>query len=523
MGELVEIADAERVDAIPAAAAARRGALPALILEDGRTLSYVELERRIGIAADSLSRCGVLPGDRVMLVGENTPDMIVLLFAAIRAGAWAVPINARLSAGEIDAIREHCGPRLIYFGSGSTDAAQHADLCGADLVALAGLDEGRVKRDAQAEADADQTSEPAERVAVMIYTSGSSGKPKGVMLTHRNLCYIANTSARTGAQRGSDRIYMVLPLSHSYGLTTVLLCGLRAGASLFPITRFSAESLARAVREQGLTVFQGVPAMYARLVEWAKASGASLTPNRLRLAYIGGSMIDPVRKAAAEELLGLRLHHGYGLTEAAPTVTRTLADAPPAGTSVGLPFPGVELCLLQEGGARVSATSGARGELLVRGPNVMKGYYRDAEQTRRAVDPEGWLHTGDQARVGSDGEIHILGRLKELIIHGGFNVYPAEVENAISAYPGVSQCAVVGVARDGDEEVIAFVEPESGADVDPGALRAFLRGRLAPYKIPVYFDVREHLPASATGKLLKATLQQLALKLRVAKGTPCRN
>lgn len=344
----------------------------------------------------------------------------------------------------------------------------------------------------------------------MLYTSGSTGTPKGVMLTHRNLMYIAQLSAQLGAQRGDDKVYLALPISHSYGLTSVLLCGLRSGATLYPVARFSADRLAEAI-SGGLTVFQGVPAMYARLLEWHRQTRRALTPNRLRLAYIGGSMIDRAKKEAAESLLGLRLHHGYGLTEAAPSVTRTLDDAAPSDLSVGRPLPGIEVSLRGPGGAPVP--DGSEGELWVRGPNVMKGYYRDAEQTAQAVDAQGWLHTGDLARRGAQGELYIVGRIKDLIIRGGFNVYPAEVEAAINREPDVAHCAVVGRSSDGDEEIIAFIEPIPGRSIDSESLKRSLREQLAPYKIPARIVYMDELPASSTGKLLKAAIKNLAEQL----------
>jgi acyl-CoA synthetase (AMP-forming)/AMP-acid ligase II len=225
------------------------------------------------------------------------------------------------------------------------------------------------------------------------------------------------------------------------------------------------------------------------------------------MCYIGGSMIDAERKAAVEALLAQPLHHGYGLTEAAPTVTRTIGGAAPSTTTVGWPFPGVKLTLRDRTGLPVEP--GTEGELWVRGPNIMKGYYRDEAQSREAVDAQGWLHTGDLTRVGDAGELYIVGRIKELIIRGGFNVYPAEVEAAIGAYPGVAQCAVLGRPVDGDEEVVAFIEPQAAATIDTGALEQFLRGQLAPYKIPRRYVLMDRLPASGTGKLLKAALKPM--------------
>jgi acyl-CoA synthetase (AMP-forming)/AMP-acid ligase II len=283
---------------------------------------------------------------------------------------------------------------------------------------------------------------------------------------------------------------------------------LRAGATLQLVARFSAEALARAILDDGITVFQGVPAMYARLHEWAGEHGRTLQPNRLRLIYIGGAQVDPTRKAQTEALLGLRLHHGYGLTESAPAAARTIGHEPPAEVTAGWPIPGIEVVLHDAGGQPVP--QGGQGEVWIRGPNVMKGYLRDPQQTRAAVDAHGWLHTGDLGEFGPRGDLRIVGRLKEMIIRGGFNVYPAEIERVIAAFAGVAQCAVVGRAVPGDEEIVAFVEPLAEARIDLDALRRHLRERLAPYKQPGEIVCMARLPAAATGKVLKAQLKALA-------------
>ncbi|MBI5276494.1 MAG: acyl--CoA ligase [Burkholderiales bacterium] len=496
------------VDAIVDAVAASRGTAIAVVTEAGEEVSYAQLAQRIGLAADALRSAGLRAGDRVLLVAENCLEMIVALFATLRCDAWAVPINARLSAAEVDAIRKHAQPRLcIYASTVSEPARAHAQRAGALQHGLPGI--GVVALSAADEAvQPEPAAESAQsQVAVVIYTSGSTGSPKGVMLTHAGLRYLADTSAALGTPGPSDRVYFALPMSHSYGLTTVMLCTLAAGGCLLPVARFSADQLAAAIRDDGITIFQGVPAMYARLLEWAAASGARLAPNRLRMCYIGGSMIDKPRKAAAEALLGQRLHHGYGLTEAGPTVTRTLGGEAPSDASIGLPFPGVEVSL--RGAAGRAVAPGEEGELWVRGPNLMKGYYRDPVQTRETIDADGWLHTGDLACQGPGGELRIAGRIKELIIHGGFNVYPAEVEAAIAAFPGIAQCAVLGYATGGDEEIVAFIEPQAGKSVSLAELERFLRERLAPYKIPRRWRVMERLPASGTGKLLKAAMRGL--------------
>jgi acyl-CoA synthetase (AMP-forming)/AMP-acid ligase II len=494
---------------VDSVAATTRGARTiALLGEDGQALDYGDLAGRIAAAARALEQAGLGAGQRAVLVGENTVDMIVLLFAVMRARAWAVPLNARMSPSEIDGICAHCAPRLVYLSGRSPEALTHGVRQGAIAVSQKELSEGMVAlREQGVESDGSDDGSPND-VALMIYTSGSTGLPKGVMLTHASLDFVAQASLAQQVLLPGDRIFHALPISHAFGLVSALLCGLRAGASFQLATRFSAEKLAQAILHDGITVFQGVPAMYARLFEWSRQTGTPLAPNSLRMVYIGGSQIDATRKAQTEAMLGLRLHHGYGLTESAPAATRTFGHPPPVDVTAGWPIPGIEVVVRGEGGADVPA--GVRGEVCIRGPNVMKGYFRDPQQTREAIDEAGWLHTGDIGMFGPEGDLSIVGRMKDMIIHGGFNVYPAEVEKAIAAWPDVAQCAVVGRAVADDEQVVAFVEPLQGHQVDTVALGQFLRRHLAPYKVPARIIVLPQLPASSTGKVLKAALRTWA-------------
>jgi long-chain acyl-CoA synthetase len=496
-----------RVDQYVAAVAADPAFtdVPALLAEGGHAITYPELAARITSAAQALAQAGLAAGQRAVLVGENTVDMIVVLLAVMRLRAWAVPLNARMSAAEIDGICAHCSPRVAYFSGHSPEAAAHGLRHGAVAAARIELSEGRLSlREDGVEADGSDDGSLGD-VAVMIYTSGSTGMPKGVMLTHSNLDFVTRASLAQQVMLPGDRVFHALPISHAYGLITALLCGLRAGATFQLATRFNAEKLAHAILHDGITVFQGVPAMYARLFEWSARTGVALTPNQLRMAYIGGSQIDATRKAQTEALLGLRLHHGYGLTESAPAATRTIGHPPPTDVTAGWPIPGIEVMLRDESGQEVAP--GERGEVCIRGPNVMKGYFRDPEQTRAAIDAQGWLHTGDIGVFGPEGDLSIVGRIKDMIIRGGFNVYPAEVERAIAAWPDVAQCAVIGRTVADDEEVVAYVEPLEGRQVDVTTLSQFLRQHLAPYKVPSQINVVAQLPASSTGKVLKAVLK----------------
>ncbi|HET9652971.1 MAG TPA: AMP-binding protein [Usitatibacter sp.] len=494
---------------IPARHAASRP--EAVALADGdRRFTWRELEEARREWAERLRSAGVRPGDRVMVVGENSPGLVMLLFAIATSRAWVVNVNARLSRPELEAIRAHCRPRCtVYLVGASPDARAHAGRHGAAPVKDASWGELAMEPcDASSEAE-DVTGDPAVDVAALLYTTGTTATPKGVMLTHANLLFIARTSSQLRGLTPADRVLGLLPISHVYGMASVCLGTLCAGASLHLVARFGAAATARFLEQEALTVCQGVPAMYAKLLEHFRASGVARSPFRsLRFVYAGGSPLPPALKTEAEAFFGLTLHNGYGLTEASPTITQTRLDAPRRDCSVGPVLPGEEIRIVDGQGADVAA--GERGELWVRGPNVMRGYYRDAEATAAVMRPGGWLATGDVARIEADGAVFIEGRLKELIIRSGFNVYPAEVEAALNAHPDVTQSAVVGRERDGDEEVVAFVELAPHARATPAALLEFASTSLAPYKRPSEVIVLPALPAAANGKVLKGRLREMA-------------
>lgn len=481
-------------------------------LHDGsRHWTYAQLAAAIDETAATLRALDLRPGDRLMVVGENCAAQVALTFAATDLDAWIVHVNGRLSAHEVDQIRDHCGARRVIYtsapgGAASPDTAAHG-LRHAATVAdspfgawmVGALHTGRVPEPVHAASE--------YQVAALVYTTGTTsatGAPKGVMLSHRNLLFVAAVSSRLRGLVPSDRAYGVLPITHVYGLTSVMLGTLYAGACLYLCPRFTPEALLAALHDHQLTIVQGVPAMYAKLLEKLGSLDAPL-PNQLRFAYAGGSPLSPSLKARVERVLGVPLHNGYGLTETAPTVSQTRLDQPRSDNSVGQPIPGVQARVVDAHGEQVAP--GVDGQLWVRGPNVMLGYYREPQLTAACMRDGGWFDTGDLARSDADGALFIVGRGKELIIRAGFNVYPLEVETVLNAHPGVTQSAVVGrPGAQGDEDVVAYIELDARHPVTPEALDAWLAQHLAPYKRPAEIIVMDALPAAATGKILKAKL-----------------
>lgn len=486
----------------------RRPTATAVTDATGAALTYRELREALGPAQAALAKQGLRPGDRLLILCENGIAAALSIFAAQRLRAWAVPLNARLSAREVDAVIAHCGPRLVLTTDAvSPDAAAHGRRLGAVCVPAFARFGACLAKGPVPGAPEPTSEDPRSQVAALIYTSGTTGEPKGVMLTHDNLNFIAGRSSEMRRLTPADRVYAVLPVSHVFGLASVLNGTLYQGAQLDLVPRFDAEALARALAEDGITIFQGVPQMYGRLAALAGPNGRLAAP-RLRYISSGGAPLDLGLKARVEALWGLRLHNGYGLTETSPTVTTTRIESPAQDDSTGPALPDVGLRIVGPDGS--VAPPGQVGEIEVRGRLVMKGYYRAPEQTAAAMTRDGYFRSGDLGRLDERGNLYVVGRAKEVIIRSGFNVYPAEVESVLADHPDVAVAAVLGrKAADGNEEVVAFVQARPGRAVDVAALRAHAAARLAPYKRPGSYRVVAELPAAATGKLLKHRLKDL--------------
>jgi acyl-CoA synthetase (AMP-forming)/AMP-acid ligase II len=486
------------------------------ILDDERALSYAQLQHAIVDAHAALTGLGVTPGQRVLLVAENSLALVAFVFAASRLASPFVLVNARLSADEIDAIAVHARARAeIYIDAGFVEGTMHATRRGAAPLdcGLAGKVRAAVR---------EQACEPepgTEDVAALIYTSGSTGKPKGVMLTHAGLLFVAATLTSFRRMSAVDRSYGVLPMSHTMGLTSVLLSTLAAGGSVVVRARFDVEALVEAIENRGLTLFQGVQAMHAALLAHLARHNRPLRRGRLRYIYAGGSPLDPTLKAEVEALFELPLHNGYGMTESSPTICHSRLGERRADASVGPPIPGVVVRIVDPDGKDVAPED--PGELWVSGPGLMRGYFRDPAATRAAMQ-DGWLRTGDIARQDAHGNVFLVGRIKDIIIRSGFNVHPAEVEAAINAHCAVAQSAVVGREIERNEEVVAFVQVKPGQVLDSATLQAFIKDRISPYKRPSLIVFLDALPVMANGKVRRPALKAMAADLPQSRAIPAR-
>ncbi len=455
-------------------------------------------------AEKQLKESGVRGGDRVMLIGENAVVMCVFICACSRLNAWVIPVNARQTTLELERVRQHAQPRAMVFASTVSIAAnEHAQHFNAEQPALANSGAVRILKNMHAEPEPCH-AEPSAQVAALFYTTGTTGEPKGVMLTHANLIFMANASGTVRGLNSNDRLYCCIPITHIYAFASAMLSTLHHGAQVQFSSRFSPAETLHALAD-GATCMPAVPAMYAHLMAHANTIGAKkIDAPKLRYIAAGGAPLDPDWKSRVEAFFELTLHNGYGMTEASPGIAVTRFNANPPDLFCGPALPDTEVILAPHLGNE-SLVDGV-GEVLVRGPHVMKGYYRNPEASAEALDEEGFLHTGDLGRWNKDRCLEIVGRCKELIIRSGFNVYPPEVESALNSHPKVTQSAVVGRQRDGNEEILAFVQcvPESPPSAQE--LQAWTKRQLSPYKVPSVIIVTDSLPAAPSGKPLKHLL-----------------
>ena len=477
---------------------------PFLILPEA-SMSYAALGAWVTLLAREMRDDGVRPGDRVMIVAENCPEHVALILACSRVGAWSCGVNARMSPGEIKAFVEKADPRVVYFTSGVSEAArQHAVRAGARASAVAALERGAVRAGALA-----GQGELVPRVAAVIFTSGTTGTPKGVLVTHAGLLQFARVSAASRGLGPDDLSYAYLPMTHIFGLATVLMASLHAGAGLVMRSRFDPQDVFDALARLGVSNLQGPPAMFTRLLAWLDEAGIDKPgcPS-LRYVYTGAAPLDMALKQAVESRFGQPLHHGYGLSEYAGALCLTTRGVARDDTAAGYLVEGAELRIVDSTGADVP--TGERGEIWMRGVGLMPGYLGDDEATARVMRPGGWYASGDLGCLAPDGALFVVGRLKEMIIRSGFNVYPGEVEAVLNSFDGIQRSAVIGRREsDGNEEILAFIEPAPETVIDPVLLQAFLKENLAPYKRPARVVTIAALPMTHSGKVLKRSLLEL--------------
>jgi long-chain acyl-CoA synthetase len=471
---------------------------------EGRELTNVDQQRTAARVANALVRLGVQPGDRVVVLMPNCPEVLAAYTGILKAGAVIVPIVFLLSPDEVRHILADSAAKVVIT---APELASKVEGWRGPVIAVGGEGGGARAWDdwIAREPDAFATIERADgELAVILYTSGTTGKSKGVALSHANLASNARAAASIYELDRERWNLGVLPLSHSYGLVT-LNAGNILGTKSVLLRWFNPDAVLDAITRFRVQAMAGVPTMYVYLLNHAGADRFDTSSMR---SWGSGAAPLPLEIVEPfEKKFGGRLVEGYGLTEASPVVTSTRLSAPRKPGSVGQPLPGVEVSILDDDDRALPV--GDTGEIGVRGPNVMLGYYGLPDETARTLR-NGWLHTGDVGRLDADGFLYVVERKKDLIIRGGFNVYPREVEEVLYAHPAVAEAAVVGM-RDPlmGEEVCAFVALKAGATADAEALIDFCRSRLAKYKCPREMRFLPSLPKNPVGKILRKELRAL--------------
>lgn len=486
----------------------------------GERLTYSELDEQVSSTAEVLIDRGLLSarvGDRVALLLGNSVDFVLTYFAIIRAGLVAVPLNPGYTAIELSEILEQCDARLLLvdsatvelgvLGAGNSCTVVLCDELVGERETLRGLLKQSLRSLVRSRARRSPTFPrvaPGD-LALLLFTSGSDGAPKGVMLTHENLVSNVQTLAdlrNPPPVSAEDNVLAVLPLFHVYGLNTVLTLAISTGAGVVLLDRFDPLGSLEVISREHVTTIAGAPAMY---LAWSRVPSVREAMRAVRMLSSGGAPLPSEIFAQFEQLTGMRIFEGYGMTEASPVITSTLVDGRAIAGSVGLPIPGTEVKVMADSGEE--AEFGDPGEIWVRGPGVFQGYWPDHAN---GPDSYGWFGTGDIGLLDEDGALRLVDRRRELIIVNGFNVFPREVEIVLEAIDGVAEAAVIG-RQDSQtgEAVTALVVVGVGSSLTSEEIMEIAAQSLARFKCPQEIRIVQSLPRSATGKIAKGRLREV--------------
>jgi len=483
---------------------------------DGGRLTYRQLDQASDRLAANLVAAGIGPGDRVALQLPNIPQFLISYFGILKAGAVVVPLNVLLRAPEIAYHLEDSGALILITWEGVlAEAAKGAEAAGLDTIFAVGHAAGAAGAmpferllDGAAPPVGMVMRQPAD-TAVIVYTSGTTGRPKGAELTHIQLYMNADIPGRLFDVQSDDIVITVLPLFHVFGLSSILDVCVRFGCTMSLVPRFTPAAVLAAVQRDRATIFEGVPTMFADLLSFPELDRYDLSS--LRVAISGGASIPAPVLDAFEQRFGLVILEGYGMTETASTTTFNPSADERRAYSVGKPIWGTQTQVWDDEGRPLPPGPEHVGEIVTRGLHVMKGYLNQPEATAATFTGD-WLHTGDLGYFDEDGFLFIVSRKKELIIRGGYNVYPSEIENVLHAHPAVSEAAVVGVPDERlGEEVMAVVIVRAAMELREGELVSWCRERLAAYKCPRVFQFRAELPKNSMGKVLKDELARAGM------------
>jgi long-chain acyl-CoA synthetase len=477
----------------------------------GGQLSYRQLDKASDRLAAALAAAGIKPGDFIALQLPNIPQFLISYFGILKAGGVVVPLNVLLKAPEVAFHLSDSGARILITWEGIlVEATKGAEAAGLDQIYVVGHagDSGVGVPFERLLAVEGPRYEMAARqptdTAVVVYTSGTTGRPKGAELTHLQLYMNADIPGRLFNVQPDDIVITVLPLFHVFGLSSILDICVRFGCTMSLVPRFTSDAVLTAIQRDRATIFEGVPTMFADLLSCPDLDRYDLSS--LRIAISGGASIPAPVLDAFEDRFGLVVLEGYGLTETASTTTFNVSADDRRTYSVGKPIWGTQTQIWDEQGRPLPPGSEHVGEIVTRGLHVMKRYLHSPEATAAAFTGD-WLHTGDLGYIDEDGFLFVVSRKKELIIRGGYNVYPSEIENVLHAHPAVAEAAVVGVPDERlGEEVMAVVITRPATNLLEAELVSYCRERLAAYKCPRIFQFRSELPKNTLGKVMKGEL-----------------
>ncbi len=487
---------------------------PAIVTPD-ETITYAQLDARSDAVAAGLIRDGLNPGDAVGLQLPNVPEFAVALHGILKAGGVAIPINTMYKALEMGhALHDASARHLITIDTAADEAATALAAAGGGQLYVVGQETGVAGASpferlatAPVEGRAPLVQTEPGGTAILLYSSGTTGKPKGVQLTHFQL--YMNAQAHVGAfeMDSSSKVIAVMPLFHALGLSGILNATVSAGGTVLLLPKFDTRQVLETIQQHGATIIHGVPTMYHAILDFPDL--AEYDTSTLRMCGSAGAAIAAEVIDHVEHTLGVKILEMYGLTESGPLATMNLpSDRKPY--SIGKAIPGVDIEIWDSENQPLGFGPSHVGEIVIRGHNTMAGYLNNPAATAEAFT-DGWLHSGDLAYMDEDGFLFFVGRKKELIIRGGYNVYPREVEEVLYQHPKVSEAAVIGVPdpRLG-EEIKAFIALKPGSEAAPEEFIEFVKERLAPYKYPRLVEIIDELPKGPTGKILKKELKATA-------------
>jgi long-chain acyl-CoA synthetase len=492
--------------------AAKYGDRVALVFQ-GEEFTYRRLDRLTAKLANGLRGLGVSPGDRVTLYSQNRWEWIASYYAVLRLGAVVNPINVMLTPEEVVFVTADCGAKVLLASAdkGTPIIARRADTPLEHIVLFGDdLPEGAISFDQLVEGGSDEFAEvdiDPTSTSTIGYTSGTTGHPKGAMSTHHAIVLNSALTSNLHARTGDDVCYSALPCSHVYG-NVVMNGAFFLGGKLVMNDRFDAVDTMGLIEQYRVTVFDGVPTMYFFMLADPKFDDFDLSS--LRLCAVGGQTMPEPKMREVEARFGCQLIELWGMTELGGLGTTFPAYGPYKHGSIGLPLPYVECRIADVDHADVTLGTNEVGELMVRGPIVMQGYFGNEEMTRETIEPDGWLHTGDLARMDDDGCIFIVDRKKDMILTAGYNVYPAEIERVVAGHPAVALVAVGSVADEMKGELAkAYIVLREGAAATEDEIIEFCRDSLAAYKMPRQVQFVDSVPTTSSGKIMRRMLRTL--------------